>query len=52
MPGIRLHTTGLRCTSFHRLRAAAIFYPDFYPKMDLGGIELTYSLVTAANQNS
>lgn len=28
--GIRVDRTGLRCTSFHRFRAAAIFYPNFY----------------------
>jgi hypothetical protein len=27
----RHHGTRLRCTSIHRFRAAAIFYPNFYP---------------------
>ena len=30
--GIRVHRTGLRCTSVHRLQAATIFCPDFYPR--------------------
>ena len=32
MSGIRGHRTAVRCTGLHRFPAAAIFYPDFYPK--------------------
>ena len=46
--GIRVHRTGLRCTSFHRFQPAAIFYPNFYPKRQRGRIEMLYLLVTAA----
>jgi hypothetical protein len=28
---VGVHGTGPRCTSLHRFRAAAIFYPNFYP---------------------
>jgi hypothetical protein len=30
--GIGAHRTALRCTSFHRFGAAAVFYPIFYPR--------------------
>ena len=45
------HRTGLRCTSIHRFRAAAIFYPNFYPNRRRSGVERLYLLVTAANWN-
>jgi len=50
--GIRVHRTGLRCTSFHRFQAAAVFYPVFYPRRQCSGVEMLYLLVTAANWNS
>jgi hypothetical protein len=36
-PGRRIHRTGLACTSLHRFRARAIFYPNFYPKVQQSG---------------
>jgi hypothetical protein len=47
--GIRVQGTALRCTNFHRFQAAAVFYPNFYPKRQHSGIEMPYLLVTAAN---
>ena len=43
----------LQCTGpvnghFRGLRAAEIFYPDFYLKTHHGGVEMAYPLVTAA----
>ena len=38
--GIRVHGTGLRCTSFHRFQAATVFYPFFYPKRQRSGVEM------------
>ena len=32
--GIRVHRTGLRCTTFDRFQAAEIFYPNFYQRGD------------------
>jgi hypothetical protein len=32
-PDRRMHRTGLDCTSLHRFRATAIFYPNFFPKV-------------------
>jgi hypothetical protein len=32
-PDRRMHRTGLGCTSPHGFRATAIFYPNFYPKV-------------------
>ncbi len=49
MSGIRVQGTALRCTNFHRFQAAAVFYPNFYPKRQRSGIEMPYLLVTAAN---
>jgi hypothetical protein len=46
---IREHGMGLRCTRIHTFRAAAIFYPNFYPNRQRGGIEMSYLLVKAAN---
>ena len=37
MRGVRVHRTALRCTRIHGFRAAAIFYPNFYPKRQRGG---------------
>ncbi len=50
--GIRGHRTGLRCTSFHRFRAAAVFYPVFYPKKRRSGVEMVYHLVKGTNWSS
>lgn len=50
--GIWVHRTGLRCTSLHRLQAATVFYPLFYPKRQRSGVEMLYLLVTAANWGS
>jgi hypothetical protein len=36
----RVHGTGLRCTSFHRFQATAVFYPIFYPKRYLSEVEI------------
>jgi hypothetical protein len=44
-----MHRTGLDCTSLHRFRATAIFYPNFYPKAQQSGAEMLYVLVIAAN---
>jgi hypothetical protein len=44
------HRTGLRCTRFHRVQAAAIFcLPNFYPKRQRNGAEMAYLLVTGSN---
>jgi hypothetical protein len=43
-----MHITGLDCTSLHRFRARAIFYPNLYPKEQQSGAELLYVLVIAA----
>ena len=43
------HTTALHCTSLHGFQAAAIFYPNFYPKRQRSGVEMPYLLVTAAS---
>jgi hypothetical protein len=43
------HRAGLHSTSLHRLEAAAIFYPNFYPKRQCSGVEMVYLLVTASN---
>jgi hypothetical protein len=37
----RLHRTGPRRTSVHRFQAAAVFYPNFYPRRRHGGAERT-----------
>src|SRR6266852_1041378 len=47
--GIRDHRTAVRCTSLHRLPAAAIFYPNFYPKRQRSGAEMAYLLVTGTD---
>ncbi len=49
MYGIRVHRTGLRCTSLHGLQIAAIFYPIFYQKRRDDGVEMLYSLPTATD---
>ena len=41
--------TAVRCTRLHRLRAAAIFYPNFYPNSERSGVEVLYILVAALN---
>ena len=41
--GIRDHRTAVRCTSLHRFPAAAIFYPNFYPKRQHSGAEMGIS---------
>ena len=51
MRGVRVHRTALRCTRVHGFRAAAIFYPNFYPKRQHSGIEMSYLLITAANRS-
>ena len=43
------HRAGLRSTSLHRLEAAAIFYPNFYPKRQCSRAEMVHLLVTATN---
>jgi hypothetical protein len=43
-PDRRMHRTGLACTSLHRFRARAIFYPNFYPKVQQSGAEMLYVL--------
>jgi hypothetical protein len=48
MRGVRVHRPALGCTRIHGFQAAAIFYPDFYPKRQSGGIETSFLLVTAA----
>jgi hypothetical protein len=50
--GSRGHRTGLRCTIFHRFRAAAVFYPVFYPKRRRSGVEMVYLLVKGTNWSS
>lgn len=47
--GTRVLRTGLRCTSFHRFQAAAIFYLIFYPKRQRGEGEMLDLLITATN---
>ena len=49
MRGVRVQRTTLRCTRLHGFRAAAIIYPNFYPKRHRGGIEMSYLMVIAAN---
>ena len=49
MFGIRDHRTAVRCTSLHRFPAAAIFYPNFYPKQQRSGAEIAYLLVTGTD---
>jgi hypothetical protein len=51
MRGVRVHRTAPRCTRIHGFRAAAIFYPNFYPKRRRSGIEMSYPLITAANRS-
>ena len=41
---------GLCGTRIHTLRAAAIFYPNFYPKRRHGGAGILHFLVTAADR--
>ena len=48
-PDGRVCRTALRCTSLHRFREAAIFYPNFYPDRQRSGVEMVYPLVTAAS---
>jgi hypothetical protein len=45
-----MQRTGLDCTSLHRFRATAIFYPNFYPKRQPGGAGELFLLVAAANR--
>jgi hypothetical protein len=52
VPGIRAQGTALRCTNFQRFQAAAIFYPNFYPKRRRSRIERLYHQVMAANRSS
>ena len=47
MSGIRDHKTAISCTSFHKLQAAAVFYPIFSPKWQHNGIERLSLLVMA-----
>ena len=51
MRGVRVHRPALRCTRIHGFRAAAIYYPNFYPKRQRGGIEMSFLLATAANRS-
>lgn len=39
-PDRRMHRTGLACTSLHRFRTTAIFYPNFYPEVQQSGAEM------------
>ena len=50
-PDRRMHRTGLGCTSLHRFRATAIFYPNFYLKVQQSGAGMLYVLVIAANRS-
>ena len=43
------HKTALRCTRLHRFRAAAVFYPFFYPKRQHSGVEELFLLVRGIN---
>ncbi len=52
VPGIRAQGTALRCANFHRFQAAAIFYPNFYPKRRRSRFERLYLLVMAAKCSS
>jgi hypothetical protein len=40
------HKTAPRCTRLHKFRAAAVFYPFFYPKRQRSGVEELFLLVT------
>jgi hypothetical protein len=51
-PGAVVDGTQLRCTGLHGFQAAAIFYPDFYPKRQCSRVEMLYLLVTVANWSS
>jgi hypothetical protein len=51
MRGVRVHRPALHCIRIHGFRAAAIFYPNFYPKRQCGGIEMSFLLATAANRS-
>jgi hypothetical protein len=51
MRGVRVHRPALPRTRIHGVRAAAIFDPNFYPKGQRGGIEMSYLLVKAANRS-
>src|SRR5580693_1935574 len=44
-----MHGTGLGCTSLHGFRTTAIFYQNFYPKVQQSGAEMLYALVIPAN---
>ena len=50
-PDPRMQRTGLACTNLHRFRTMAIFYPNFYPKVQQSGAEMLYVLVIPANWN-
>ena len=52
MRGVRVHRTAPRCTRIHGSRAAAIFYPNFYPKRRRSRIERLYLLIMAAKCSS
>ena len=43
------YRTALHYTRSHRLRPAPIFYPDFYPKGQPSGVDVSYVLVAGAN---
>jgi hypothetical protein len=49
MRGVRGQRPALLYTRIHGFRAAAIFYPIFYPKRQRSGAEMLYLLVKAAN---